>query len=130
MLHIPHVHAAYAAWAAIMGIALVVIVIGGLGGLLRRNLARLLACAAFGAAVAFGVTGWFGGQPHARVAMAARAAAHPAAHQAAITVNGMLTSAFTVTFALVTILALAVTSLARRRRPAARRGGRPAARSW
>jgi hypothetical protein len=131
IMHIPHAHAAFAVWAAIAGVSVAVIVLAGLGGLLRRHAARLAGCSAFGAAVAIGVTGWFGGMGHARLA---RAAAHPAPHQAAVTVNGTLASAFTVTFLVVTVLALVVVSLAGRRRYAPARQARPgrryAARGW
>ena len=130
-----HIHAGFQAWAAVLGVAGTAIAAGLLGGVLRRNLARLAGCGAVGLAVAFGVTGWFGGQSHAKLTQAAKAttraaAAHPGAHQAAITVNGMLASAFTVTFLVVTGLALAVTMLTVRQRPAARPAGRYAARGW
>jgi hypothetical protein len=128
-MHIPHAHVAFAAWTVIAGVTVALIVLAGLGGLLRRHAARLAACSAFGAAVALGVTGWFGGIGHARLA---RAAAHPAPHQAAITVNGTLASAFAVTFLVATVLALVVVSLAGRRRYAGPRpaGRRYAARGW
>ena len=102
MLH----HIPFMTWAAVLGVLAVVIAVSLFGGLVRRHLARLAACLVIGAAVAFGVTAWAGGQRRA----ALTAAAHAGHHAPGVTFT--LWAVFTVVTIVVAAAALAVSAVA------------------
>lgn len=126
MIH--SLHPSFTVWAAVLGAAAVLILAGLMGRLVRRHLARLFVCVVIGAAAAFGVTAWADGQHRAGLA----AAAH-AGHGHAVSVNVQLAAAFTVITVVVAAIALIVSLLVARRRPAGQfrqypQYGRPSAR--